>query len=963
MSRLTNHAMGSLSSPLAVWRMIMVKSMRCASLVAALLFVCNTSIALAQIAPGVQQSAGQTAAITGIVTQSDGTPVAGADVTLRGPALLSTKTDARGAFQFAAVPHGLYSVVVRAVKLGMASRNNIAVNSDISVAVSYGSTTAASALKTIASVTTRSSGAHINVTPASIYSITPSTYAFQGNTTWREMLNNIPGVAAGGSLSAGSTTNTVIPDTPFQPVVISINGALPFESATTLDGMPMSNYTFAVSTGGGVDLSSLPMSLFETADVVRGPGANSPTILDSIGGSLVLHAPGFVQKNSFENSFSNDPYGGYFSNTRFALRIGKLSGIATYGFNNSPGPLAAGPVFGGINTPATVNGNAVASAGFTGYAAASPVWGNCFCVINTSMMARGGFQSTAWDQHNGGIGLAYQVSPNIVAQVFYSGNQNAAYQAQFLEAFNFTPGNSYAGSLSAGTYLARFADSNPTFVPELDTSSITEEKITAYSGRGVFRFAAMQDFSYNAQRIAAARNGMWQLWGTGTYCSNPTCTTTTPFTLNGDVVPVTWNPSDYTFNSRGANNDLLASYETQIAGNSYAGISAVKSGNSATYGFIQHFLSGNALTGTTITSTGGAPNSTETINEYRLHVGSQISDRFSTDGSYYIVNGGYHVQDPTDPTKMRWTDIPFAYSAPRLGMTWRPNPDTAIRGSAGGGFAIAPLFNVIGTNSTTPSCNSATQTCTILLTNTNLRPETSFGWDIGTDLRIKRDTAFSLDVYRTELYGQIFRSTTLVGTDTRTGYPIYSSENQNLGHSRYAGVNFALQHRPQTGTYWSLALGLTRGYVVSVPASIYNIAGRTCNFSTGVGCTNTYIIPGPNFNGKYASPVPYANGSVALGYRWAPKKYVDIQGSYQGNNNSYFAPAFIEWDAHGAYQITRNLGLVLTFRNITGIYGGNYQYLHVDPNNLAPVVAGTLFPLYAIPYGPRSLIMTTDISF
>ena len=33
------------------------------------------------------------------------------------------------------------------------------------------------------------------------------------------------------------------------------------------------------------------MPLFETADVVRGPGANAPSIVDSVGGSFVLHAP------------------------------------------------------------------------------------------------------------------------------------------------------------------------------------------------------------------------------------------------------------------------------------------------------------------------------------------------------------------------------------------------------------------------------------------------------------------------------------------------------------------------------------------------------------------------------------------------------------------------------------------------------------------------------------------------
>src|SRR5690348_12199021 len=79
--------------------------------------------ASAQIAPGVTQSAAQTATITGTVSLSDGTLVAGADVKLIGPSLLSTTTDAHGAFQFTSVPHGIYTILASAGNYGTASRN------------------------------------------------------------------------------------------------------------------------------------------------------------------------------------------------------------------------------------------------------------------------------------------------------------------------------------------------------------------------------------------------------------------------------------------------------------------------------------------------------------------------------------------------------------------------------------------------------------------------------------------------------------------------------------------------------------------------------------------------------------------------------------------------------------------------------------------------------------------------
>ena len=85
---------------------------------------------------------------------------------------------------------------------------------------------------------------------------------------------------------------------------------------------------------------------------------------------------------------------------------------------------------------------------------------------------------------------------------------------------------------------------------------------------------------------------------------------------------------------------------------------------------------------------------TETIDEFRLHLGTQLSETLSLDGSYYITRGDYHVPDPTN--KNHWVDSIFPYSAPRVGLTWRVNRDAVIRAAAGGGFALPPLLNLVG---------------------------------------------------------------------------------------------------------------------------------------------------------------------------------------------------------------------------------------------------------------------------
>ena len=157
------------------------------------------------------------------------------------------------------------------------------------------------------------------------------------------------------------------------------------------------------------------------------------------------------------------------------------------------------------------------------------------------------------------------------------------------------------------------------------------------------------------------------------------------------------------------------------------------------------------------------------------------------------------------------------------------------------------------------------------ITNINLQPEKSFGFDIGTDMRLRHDTVLSADVYRTDLYGQLFQSVNFIGLDPTFHLPTYAQEYLNFAHSRFEGVNLSLRHDVPRGMYWNVGLGLTRGYIVSVPAGFYDQAGTTCNFTTGVGCQNTYALPNSNFDGKFQSTVPYANGGATFGYRWAAR--------------------------------------------------------------------------------------------
>jgi hypothetical protein len=171
------------------------------------------------------------------------------------------------------------------------------------------------------------------------------------------------------------------------------------------------------------------------------------------------------------------------------------------------------------------------------------------------------------------------------------------------------------------------------------------------------------------------------------------------------------------------------------------------------------------------------------------------------------------------------------------------------------------------------------------------------------------------------------------------------------------GINIDVRHDVPKGIYWHGALGLTRGYVVSVPAGFYNTT--TCT-----NCANQYIVPGINFDGYFQSTVPYANGSATIGYRWAPGKYIDLSPTYYGNNNAFYRPAFVELDAHAGYSLTKNISLLATFMNITGIYDLNQNIIYNCPCAPVPVIAGAPPEPNVVTggeYGPRAVTVTINV--
>lgn len=899
----------------------------------------------AQIAPGVLQSAAQTATISGTVSLSNGTFVSGADVKLIGPAVLSTTTDAHGAFQFTAVPHGTYTIIASAGNLGTASKANLVVNGDTKVEIQYAQ--ASTELRTIANVTTRSAGAHINVTSSSITSVSPSSYAFQGNSSWKNIFAQIPGVSPTSYTSGGELIDAAVQGMPQEPIVLSVNGALPYETSTTLDGMPMQGTSYVenfTEVGGGLDLGQLPMNGFDAADIVRGPGANAPSIVDSIGGSFVLHAPGTVNKNNYELAISSDPYGGIKANAKAAFHFGRLSTTFIFGVNDSPGPAGNASVIDALTaTPTTINGQSVHGA-VGGYG--TSIYPSCYCTASDTLLFCCVPYFAGWSARSGAAALSYQISPSLSAQVFYAGSSSSQDEIGGYFPVYFHPGTGYSGSIAPsppGKTSLELPDALPPFISYY-AGSLLEEKVTGYLGNGVLRLSALQNntWEYRNNRLANA-NGNYTLWGTAVVGAG--AGTVTPF--NGTTAALTFLNEGYADFNATNNRDLLASYALQLGSSSSAGVSYLTSYYNEPHNVLLT-INGAPIFGQTV-----GPAVAATTRETRLHFDTQIGDKLSLGLSWYLATADYHVPAPS--AAGGYSDAHFPYSAPRFGAVWNASPNIAIRAAVGGGYALPTLYNLTGWSlSYCGSCVPPQYFET--LPNFNLRPETAFGFDVGTDWRASPQTVVSADLYLTNLYGQFYQTQTV---GTYNGLLDFITEFGNIGTSRMEGLNLDVHHDVARGYYWRGTLGLTRGYVVSLPAGFYNNPSVPCTL-----CINQNVIPGPNFNSSaFPTTVPYASASGQIGYRWSRDKFLDLVATYYGNNNIYNTPTgFVEVDGHAGYALTKNVSLLATFQNVTGIYDDWIK--HTAPGYAVPVIAGAPPPTYGAvimqPYGPRAVVLTLD---
>ena len=274
---------------------------------------------------------------------------------------------------------------------------------------------------------------------------------------------------------------------------------------------------------------------------------------------------------------------------------------------------------------------------------------------------------------------------------------------------------------------------------------------------------------------------------------------------------------------------------------------------------------------------------------------------------------------------------------PHFGLLFRPTRDWVVRFTGGSSVTIPYASLVSGNNTYALGAVSDS----IVAPNYGLLPEELVSLDLGSDFRTPDGTVLSGDIYNIVVHNPwISPRITLCNTvpTCAVAFPGFAPTaggyyTQTInGSQQYAqGIEFSITNEPAAGFGYRINSAFERMYYLGIPYSAY--VGPT-----GLAAPQTF------FNGNQLvstssanTSVPYAKAYAEIQYAGANKSLFRIGMDYEGNNNSFNAPAFFNFDA-GARINTgfHDVMLGATVENLTTFNFNNLLAKGIEYQGLAP---------------------------
>jgi outer membrane receptor protein involved in Fe transport len=892
--------------------------------------------------------------IAGTIHDNSGAPIANAKVTLTGPATQSTTTDANGAFSFANVTPGVYTLTATKAGYQTANEPSLAVlaGQTQTLAVTMPQLTFQS-LRTIATVRAAGRGT-FNTTPASVSVVSSQTFVDQAQPQVMQVLNQTPGIVAS---YPQTSANGAVPGAITFP---NIRGALSFETASLIDGHPVS-----VGSFGDYVTTFLNSFALGGVEVVKGPGADAPEVNYAIGGTVNFRTKDPTSKPTGNYTFGYGSYGSSLLNFSVSDTVGRLGYVVDYADNYNPGPLDNYQAWfapGGHNTYINYNtgANNGTSVGFND--AQGQVPGTASGLFNNfQLVACCQAMNSTYESKAELVKLRYRLSNSTSATVAYLGSQTTADQNANTSSQlfgTFAPFSSYNGSLAPGAITItnlfpgqeQETNNEPIFEGDVRTTIGNDTLLARYYHASIYRL-----INQGGQNPWDPETDVLTLYGTnGGSASKPGPDVSgrqlvTFFNYFRQTEIDKLGGLSFQYNHPFGENNLLTF--------SVDGDSSTTTSFSASPAMPRSgpFTQSTIGTSYSVTVPTGAK---QDFTTYLLRGSFQLNPKLNVTLSNYLnTYQSTYATDCNAPAAVApnpkqclpdGTGYKFATSTsshydPRLGIDFRPTRDLAVRFSVGSSIAppyLALLNRVNGAVSYKTGNQFAFQTVNAGA----LRPETGFGYDLGADYRFNDAvTTLSGDVYLTNLYNHFISQTFFSGVTCTTapcpasGVPLYFTTNTNLNNSRFEGIELSLRRTPPVGLGYVLQGALQKGYAYNLPPCFYSSNGDCTVFNTNLG-----IIAGQNFTGGALSPytgtgspfvgqsfngfsnqnVPYAQGYAQLSYRFPSGLYAQVGETYLGKNNSLNVPPFGILNASIRAPIVNGLSLQVSGNNLTNAWSG-----------------------------------------
>ncbi len=929
------------------------------------LLACAVTVALVVLGGliGQAQTLAGTPAATGkvsghIVDQAQA-PIANVGIVLNGPVSKRATTDSTGSFEIDAVPPGLYSLDI--TKAGFTPLQD-------AIVVTGGATTiaklqlAAASLNSISEIgrvaVTSNGGNALNTSTAAVATVSGSSFIDQGQLNVNRVLDQLPGVQIGvGSHFAGDGEGNGA--SPIVTGIPQIRGSLPYETASLIDGHPISIGAF-----GTFNPAFINPYILQDVEVVKGPGASAPNINYAIGGTVNFRTLEPTQTVKQSVDLGIDQWGGMNANFRATGTVdnGKLGYAFDYATQGTQGTVR------GFNPldPLNVYGGAV----INGVTSCTGIGGSCGPGLSFPVTPYAG-QLYLYDpvalccpqvplesnSRNELAKIRYNFTPTTSLTFTYVGGQirGSAFAADlyYYPAYFFGPPAGYTGSLPNNADL--FDDSQGDSA--LDTNA------NLYSAD--FR-TALGPVTFNARYYVAGVDtanlnyGDGPTPGSGTFVGTlyggvPLGSDQNPTIFNGVPDTTVTLLNQYVgVRTYDKLNGFTAEADLPVANNVY----------SISYDSVSTKSSANTIgsTDTPINVPVGSGQTFQTIMargqfQLRPNIEATLSNYATSYTDHYSQDFGVTFQDSS-----------HSYDAPRLSFSWRPSQNSAVRASTG--FSIAPPYINLLTNSTAGPDRQPATYFTVTNNAGDVKPETAFGFDLGMDQRLAANTIVSADVYQTTLHNQFLSTTSLSATpyvlaanneyaSPAGDYPLYVTQTANLGHSRYEGIELSLHRAPPVGIGYKIQGSLQRAYAYDLPPGFYDTAAGPNTANLGILPNENFQGAGQGYNSLSTTRVPYSQGYAEINRRGRNGSYALLGVTYYGPNNSYNEPPFGVVNGSFNQPLWKHASLLLAVSNITSAYS-DFRF-NIYGGIPTPLVNGQLGLTSGNVIGPSTASLTLHV--